>query len=185
LPPAPTARGSDPLDGEEVPVAQRPLLDRWVLSQLSRTEAAARDGLEAYDATGAGRRIAAFVDDLSNWYVRRARRRFWDPAGEGGAEVRAAFHTLHTCLVSLSQLLAPFTPFVAETLWRNLAAGRDGAPDSVPLSESPPPPGPRVEPPLDEAMAAVRQIVELARRVRTETKVRVRQPLLEAVVHFP
>jgi isoleucyl-tRNA synthetase len=121
------ASGFDPSDSD-VPVERRPLLDRWVLSQLSRTEAAARDGLQAYDATGAGRRIAAFVEDLSNWYVRRARRRFWDPDGEGGDDVRAAFHTLHTCLVSLAQLLAPFTPFVAETLWRNLAAGRDGAP---------------------------------------------------------
>ena len=177
------ASGFDPLDGEDVPVGQRPLLDRWVLSQLSRTEAAARDGLEAYDATGAGRRIAEFVDDLSNWYVRRARRRFWDPAGEGD-DVRAAFLTLHACLVSLSQLLAPFTPFVAETLWRNLAAGRDGAPDSVHLSDYPTPDEHRVEPSLDDAMAAVRQVVELGRRVRTETKVRVRQPLLEAVVHY-
>ena len=131
------ASGFDPSEGDVVPVAERPLLDRWVLSQLSRTETAARDGLEAYDATGAGRRIADFVDDLSNWYVRRARRRFWDPAGEGGDDVRAAFLTLHACLVSLSQLLAPFTPFVTETLWRNLAAGREGAPDSVHLSDYP------------------------------------------------
>ena len=177
------ASGFDPSDGD-VPVERRPLLDRWVLSQLSRTEAVARDGLQAYDATGAGRRIAAFVEDLSNWYVRRARRRFWDPAGEGGDDVRAAFHTLHTCLVSLSQLLAPFTPFVAETLWRNLAAGRDGAPDSVHLSDYPNADERLVNPTLDDAMAAVRQIVELGRRVRTETKMRVRQPLLEAVVHY-
>jgi isoleucyl-tRNA synthetase len=177
------ASGFDPTDGD-VPVERRPLLDRWVLSQLSRTEAIARDGLQAYDATGAGRRIAAFVEDLSNWYVRRARRRFWDPAGEGGDDVRAAFHTLHTCLVSLAQLLAPFTPFVAETLWRNLAAGRDGAPDSVHLSDYPTSDERLVDPALDDAMAAVRQIVELGRRVRTETKIRVRQPLLEAVVHY-
>ena len=177
------ASGFDPSDGD-VPVERRPLLDRWVLSQLSRTEAVARDGLQAYDATGAGRRIAAFVEDLSNWYVRRARRRFWDPAGDGGDDVRAAFLTLHTCLVSLSQLLAPFTPFVAETLWRNLAAGRDGAPDSVHLSDYPNADERLVNPALDDAMAAVRQIVELGRRVRTETKVRVRQPLLEAVVHY-
>ena len=178
------ASGFDPAEGGDVPVARRPLLDRWVLSQLSRTEAAARDGLEAYDATGAGRRIAEFVDDLSNWYVRRARRRFWDPGGEGGDDVRAAFLTLHECLVSLSQLLAPFTPFVAETLWRNLAAGRGGAPDSVHLSDYPTADERSVDPALDDAMAAARQIVELGRRVRTETRVRVRQPLLEAVVHY-
>ena len=177
------ASGFDPSDGDVV-VERRPLLDRWVLSQLSRTEAIARDGLQAYDATGAGRRIAAFVEDLSNWYVRRARRRFWDPAGDGGDDVRAAFHTLHTCLVSLAQLLAPFTPFVAETLWRNLAAGREGALDSVHLSDYPMSDERLVDPTLDDAMAAVRQIVELGRRVRTETKMRVRQPLLEAVVHY-
>jgi isoleucyl-tRNA synthetase len=178
------ASGFDPSESDDVPVAERPLLDRWVLSQLSRTEAAARDGLEAYNATGAGRRIADFVGDLSNWYVRRARRRFWDPAGEGGDDVRAAFLTLHACLLSLSRLLAPFTPFVAETLWRNLAAGRDGAPDSVHLSDYPTAEERLVDPILDDAMAAVRQIVELGRRVRTETKLRVRQPLLEAVVHY-
>ncbi len=144
----------------------------------------ARGGLDAYDATGAGRRIASFVDDLSNWYVRRARRRFWDPSGEDRSDGRAAFLTLHTCLVALSQLLAPFTPFVAEALWRNLAAGRGGAPESVHLSDYPMPHEGRLEPDLDEAMAAVRRIVELGRRVRTETKVRVRQPLLEAIAHY-
>ena len=96
-----------------------------------------------YDATGAGRRIAAFVDDLSNWYVRRARRRFWNPAGDqGGDDARAAFHTLHTCLVTVAQLLAPFTPFLAEELWRTLAAGRNGAPASVHLSDYPVADGP-------------------------------------------
>jgi isoleucyl-tRNA synthetase len=178
------ASGFDPADGADVPVAERPILDRWVFSQLARTEAIARDSLNVYDATTAGRRIAAFVEDLSNWYVRRARRRFWDPAGESGADTRAAFLTLHECLLSLSRLLAPFTPFVAETLWRNLSAGRDGAPDSVHLSDYPMADETRIDQALDEAMAAARQIVELGRRVRTETRIRVRQPLLEAAVHY-
>jgi isoleucyl-tRNA synthetase len=163
----------------------RPVLDRWILSQLARTVKTAREGLEEYDATGAGRRIATFVDDLSNWYVRRARRRFWDPGGEGGEDAAAAFRTLHECLVTLAGLLAPFTPFLAEELWRNLAAGRDGRPDSVHLSDYPQPDLPGIDDALDDAMAAARTIVELGRRVRTETKVRVRQPLLEAVVHLP
>ncbi len=176
------ANAFDPAGGE-TPVADRPLLDRWILSRLSDTVAAARQGLETYDATTGGRRIATFVDDLSNWYVRRGRRRFWDPDGSGGADTQSAFQTLHRCLVTLSQLLAPYTPFIAETLWRNLAAGRGGAPDSVHLSDYPSP-EPWVDRDLDEAMAAARQIVELGRRVRTETKVRTRQPLLEAVVHY-
>jgi isoleucyl-tRNA synthetase len=167
------------------PGAARPPLDRWILSQLADTVARAREGLERYDATTAGRRLARFVDDLSNWYVRRARRRFWDPSGGAGQDTIAAFATLHECLVTLAQLLAPFTPFVAEELWRNLAAGRGGRPDSVHLSDYPSPVTDAVDPRLDEAMVSARAIVELGRRVRTDAKVKVRQPLLEAVVHLP
>ncbi|MGH2528311.1 MAG: isoleucine--tRNA ligase [Actinomycetota bacterium] len=161
----------------------RPLLDRWVLSQLAQTVSEARYGLDRYDATGAGRRIARFVHDLSNWYVRLARRRFWDPGGAGGADTAAAFLTLHECLVTLAQLLAPFTPFVAEEIWGNLAAGRGGAAESVHLSDYPMLRDGVIDPGLDEAMRAARDIVELGRRIRTEARVKVRQPLLEAVVH--
>ena len=179
------ASGFDPADGPEMPVADRPVLDRWISSQLARTAREARDGLDAYDATGAGRRIAGFVDDLSNWYVRRSRRRFWDPDGSGGLDTRAAFLTLHECLVTLARLLAPFTPFITEELWRNLSAGRAGSPPSVHLSDYPLADGALVDPALDAAMHGVRQIVSLGRTIRTETKVRIRQPLLEAVVHYP
>jgi isoleucyl-tRNA synthetase len=179
------AGGFDPSTATEIPVDERPLLDRWILSQLAGTVRTAHEGLADYDATGAGRRIAALVDDLSNWYVRRARRRFWDPDASGGADTRAAFATLHGCLVTIARLLAPFTPFVAEELWRNLGAGRDNAPDSVHLTDYPIPDETHIDADLDGAMAAARAIVELGRRVRTDTKVRVRQPLLEAVVHFP
>ncbi len=180
------ADGFDPSE-TATPPASRPALDRWALSQLADTVRVARDGLEAYDATGAGRRIAAFVDDLSNWYVRRARRRFWNPAGDEADrdDARAAFHTLHTCLVTIAQLLAPFTPFLAEELWRTLAADRGDAPASVHLSDYPVADDAAVETRLDEAMAAARAIVELGRRVRVETKTRTRQPLAEAVVHHP
>ncbi|MFB3738433.1 MAG: isoleucine--tRNA ligase [Candidatus Velamenicoccus archaeovorus] len=178
------AGGFDPSE-HHVAAAERPLLDRWILSQLAQTVAEAREGLEAYDATGAGRRIARFVDDLSNWYVRLARRRFWDPEGRMDRDTVSAFLTLHECLVTVSQLLAPFTPFVSEAIWRNLAAGRAGAPDSVHLSDYPHPQGGAVDPLLDGAMQAARDVVELGRRVRTETRMRVRQPLLEAVVHHP
>jgi len=93
--------------------AERPVLDRWILSQLADTVRTAREGLEAFDATGAGRRIERFVDDLSNWYVRRSRRRFWNPGGSPGPDERAAFATLYACLVTVAALLAPLTPFVA------------------------------------------------------------------------
>jgi isoleucyl-tRNA synthetase len=163
----------------------RPPLDRWILSQLAQVAGEARQGLDGYDATGAGRRIARFVDDLSNWYVRLARRRFWDPGGAGGADTDAAFLTLQECLTTVARLLAPFTPFVSEELWRNLAAGRGGLPASVHLCEYPEPNESMVDRTLDQAMDAARQIVELGRRIRSESKVRVRQPLLEAVVHYP
>ncbi len=176
------ADGFDPAEPAP-PASERPLLDRWALSQLARTVRAAREGLDAYDATGAGRAIQSFVDDLSNWYVRRSRRRFWDPGGEADTDTRSAFHTLHECLVTVATLLAPFTPFVAEELWRNLAAGREGRPDSVHLADYPQPDTDVIDESLDEAMAAARQIVELGRRIRVEHKVRTRQPLSGAVVH--
>jgi isoleucyl-tRNA synthetase len=177
------ASGFDP-SAEAPPIGQRPLLDRWVLSRLARTVHAAREGLEGYDATGAGRTIEGFVGDLSNWYVRRSRRRFWNQGGEGGAESAAAFHTLYECLTTLAALLAPFTPFVAEEIWRNLAAGRDGRQPSVHLTDYPEPREGHVEERLEAAMSASRAIVELGRRVRVETKTKTRQPLAEAMVHY-
>ena len=179
-----TADGFDPASPPP-PVVERPLLDRWVLSQLARTVRAARDGLDAYDATGAGRRIERFVDDLSNWYVRRSRRRFWNPGGESREDAAAAFHTLYECLVTVSALLAPFTPFVAESMWRNLAAGRDGRPESVHLADYPSVDASAIDDEVDDAMTTARAIVGLGRTIRTETRTRVRQPLAEAVVHVP
>ena len=179
------ADGFDPDDTPVPAAAERPVIDRWIVSQLHRTVDEARRGLEAYDATGAGRRIEAFVDDLSNWYVRRSRRRFWNQGGDLGADARSAFHTLHECLVTVATLLAPFTPFLADELWRNLAAGRDGRPGSVHLATYPEPDAGLIDDALDAAMADARRIVELGRRVRVETKTRIRQPLRAAVVHLP
>jgi isoleucyl-tRNA synthetase len=178
------ADGFDAADHDVAP-AERPPLDRWLLSQLARTVAEVRDGLERYDPTGAGRRIARFVDDLSNWYVRRARRRFWDPARPQEArEKAAAFLTLHESLVTVAQLLAPFTPFIAEEIWRNLAGDRGGRPESVHLSDYPEADRTRFDDSLDEGMRVARDIVELGRRVRNEARVKVRQPLRRALVHY-
>ncbi len=171
------------VDADEVDATPTDPMDRWIRSQLAETVGVVRDRMERYDATAAGRRIQTFLDDLSGWYVRRSRRRFWHPGAGGDAGGEAAFATLHLCLVTLSQLLAPFTPFIAEELWRNLAAGRVGRPDSVHLSTFPEPDEGAIDPSLDAAMATARQIVELGRRVRTDTKMRTRQPLTEAVAH--
>ncbi|HEX8122287.1 MAG TPA: class I tRNA ligase family protein, partial [Solirubrobacteraceae bacterium] len=144
-------------------------LDAWIRSRLSTTTAIVAERLDDYDATVAGRAIAAFVDDLSNWYVRRSRRRFWD--GDP-----AAFATLRECLVTVAKLLAPFTPFVTDEIYDNL----DGSLPSVHLEDFPEP-GPRDEG-LEVAMAIARETVRLGLSARSSAKVKVRQPLHEAVV---
>jgi isoleucyl-tRNA synthetase len=125
------------------------------------------------------------VSDLSNWYVRRTRRRFWNAGGVAGADAEAAAQTLHHCLVTVATLLAPFVPFLAEELWRNLGAGRGGMPDSVHLADYPLVDDDAADPALDRSMALARAVVELGRRIRVETKTKTRQPLHEAVVHVP
>ncbi|MEA2134242.1 MAG: isoleucyl-tRNA synthetase, partial [Solirubrobacteraceae bacterium] len=144
-------------------------LDRWALSRLEATVAEVRERLDDYDATRAGHAIAAFVDDLSNWYVRRSRRRFWD--GDP-----AAFGTLHTCLVTVSKLLAPFTPFIADEIYDNL----DGAEPSVHLCDFPEA-GERDEA-LEFDMGVARETVGLGLSARSQSKLKVRQPLRAAVV---
>ena len=144
-------------------------LDRWIRSRLHATTEIVIERMEDYDTTTAGRAIAEFVDDLSNWYVRRSRRRFWD--GDP-----AAFGTLRECLVTTAKLLAPFTPFVADAIYENL----DGSEPSVHLCDFPEP-GERDEQ-LEWDMQVARDAVELGRAARAQAKVKVRQPLREAVV---
>ncbi len=154
-------------------------LDRWALSRLQATVQSVAERLERFDATQAGREIAAFVEELSNWYVRLSRRRFW----EGDA---AAFRTLRRCLLTVAELLAPFTPFLAEEVYRNLAGGSEGEfgalPDSVHLRDFPSPEPALRDPALEEAMEAVRLTVELGRAARAQAKAKVRQPLRRAVI---
>jgi isoleucyl-tRNA synthetase len=166
--------------------AGRPALDRWALSRLDATVAGVTERLEAYDATGAGRLIDALVDDLSNWYVRSSRRRFWGGRGDvDQAERAAAFATLHEALTTIALLAAPFTPFVADEIHGNLVAAHDaGAPESVHLADWPAPRG-RHDPALEAAMGAVLEAVALGRGARAEARVKVRQPLAEAVVACP
>jgi isoleucyl-tRNA synthetase len=170
--------------------ADRPPLDRWLLSRLHGTIGRVRVDLDGYDATGAARRLIELVDDASNWYVRRSRRRFWDSSrgdGPSGAAAKlAAYATLREFLVAVAGMLAPFTPFVAEELYRNLRSERDaGAPESVHLSDFPGADPALVDEALEEAMGVVRTAVSLGRTVRGDTKVRVRQPLAGAVLHVP
>ncbi|HEY5192320.1 MAG TPA: isoleucine--tRNA ligase [Solirubrobacteraceae bacterium] len=147
-------------------------LDRWALSRTAATARTVAERLDAYDATTAGRAIAELIDDLSNWYVRRSRRRFWD--GD-----TAAFTTLRECLLIVCKLLAPFCPFVADEIYDNL----DGTLASVHLCDFPVGDGlPARDESLEEAMAIARETVRLGLGARARAKIKVRQPLAEAVV---
>jgi isoleucyl-tRNA synthetase len=163
------------------PAAERPLLCRWVLSELALTTRDVRAALDRYDVYEAAQRLGAFVEALSNWYVRRSRERFWGPdAGEAmGADKRAAYATLHQCLLALAKLAAPFVPFFAEELYRALAVGAkvEGARESVHLEDYPTPELAHIDEALSEEMGAVRAVVSLGLQVRTAAKLRVRQPL--------
>jgi isoleucyl-tRNA synthetase len=154
-------------------------LDRWVLSRLQGTISNVTERMDGFDCTAAGREIAEFVEELSNWYVRLSRRRFW----EGD---RAAFATLRHCLLTVSALLAPFTPFLADEIYVNLAIGEDGEPgkdpDSVHLLDFPEPDPALADAELEAAMEAVRLTVELGRAARAQAKAKVRQPLRRAVI---
>jgi isoleucyl-tRNA synthetase len=158
---------------------ERPLLDRWARSELHRTVTEVTDALEAFDPTRAGRRLTEFVDDLSNWYVRRSRRRFWD--GDP-----AALATLHECVEVLTRLLAPFMPFITEEVHERLVCGSDpDAADSVHLRSWPEPDHAAVDADLATQMALVRRLVELGRSARVESGMRTRQPLARALVSAP
>ncbi|WP_462188855.1 class I tRNA ligase family protein, partial [Frankia sp. CcWB2] len=158
------------------PPARRHVLDRWALSELAATVAEVDEALENFDSLRAGRRIARFVDDLSNWYVRRSRRRFW--AGDADA-----LDTLHTCLDALTRVMAPFTPFLTDWLWSRLFADASPqTPDSVHLAAWPELPGGLHTPELSEQMDLVRRIVELGRAARAASGMRTRQPLPRAVI---
>jgi isoleucyl-tRNA synthetase len=166
----------EPSPADPTPEA-RPLLDRWLLSRVAHVTRAVMEELDGYQLTRAYRMLAEFViEDLSNWYVRRSRPRFWgDAAGE---DARAAFRTLHEALVRVALLAAPVVPFTADWLHRALT-GR-----SVHLERYPASPGLR-DAALDEDMELVRTLVSLGRAAREEVKIRVRQPLRRLYAVLP
>ncbi|MBD0736771.1 isoleucine--tRNA ligase [Streptomyces sp. CBMA29] len=157
-------------------VEDRPLLDRWLVGERNVLVREVTDALESYDTQRAGKLLSAFVDDLSNWYVRRSRRRFWqgDPA---------ALRTLHDVVETVTRLMAPLVPFITERVWQDLVVPVvPGAPDSVHLSSWPVVDERHVDPALSERMLLVRRLVELGRATRAESGVKTRQPLSRALV---
>jgi isoleucyl-tRNA synthetase len=168
--------------GSAPAVDQRPLIDRWMLSELHAAVRDVTESLEAFDTAAAGRRLTVLIDDLSNWYVRRSRRRFWDgPASPDGA---AAFATLYECVRSLTLLMAPITPFLTDYLWAVLR-GSDGEPESVHLASWPAADPALIDPVLSAQMALARRLVELGRSARSGASVRTRQPLSRALIGAP
>ncbi len=170
------AAGWDPVAAPAPAPAERPLLDQWALSEAHRLARDVDTALEEFDTQRAGRLLAAYVDDLSNWYVRRSRRRFW--AGDP-----SALATLHECLHTVTLLMAPLTPFVTERVWQDLFRSTSAElPVSVHLAPWPVAEDALVDDELAERMALVRRLVELGRATRAESGVKTRQPLSRAVV---
>ena len=169
---------------DDVPLAERPEIDRWALALLHRTVAEVTDALENYDVFTAGRTIESFVDQLSNWYVRRNRRRFWKAAA--GRDKQAAYLTLYECLHTVNRLMAPIMPFITETVHQNLTRGVDEtAPLSVHMSEWPAPDPVARDDALIAAIDVVQRVVGLGRAARNSSGVRVRQPLSRLLVRTP
>jgi isoleucyl-tRNA synthetase len=170
------SNGWTPGQGDDPPIAERPALDRWILGEANRLVVDVTDALENFDTQRAGAQIAAFIDLLSNWYVRRSRRRFW--AGDA-----SALTTLHETLRLLTLVMAPLTPFITERVWQDLFATTEAdAASSVHLAAWPTPDETLIDDGLDAQMSLARRVVELGRAARAEAKAKTRQPLRRAVV---
>jgi len=165
------------------PIKDRGELDRWILSELHTTCATVVERMDAYDNYGACQSIIGFVDALSNWYVRRSRDRFWAADKQSPAKLDA-YWTLYECLVSTAKLIAPFVPFLAESLWQNLTVALFGekVPESVHLCGYPAGDTSVIDETLSERMSLVRHIASLGRNARNDAQLKVRQPLSEVIV---
>ncbi|WP_405678531.1 isoleucine--tRNA ligase [Streptomyces sp. NBC_01511] len=162
--------------GADPAPADRPVLDRWLLSELNALIDQSTEAMDAYDTQRVGKLLSAFVDDLSNWYVRRSRRRFWQ--GD-----KAALRTLHEVVETVTRLMAPLTPFITERVWQDMIVPvTPDAPESVHLSTWPEADLSAIDPALSRQMTLVRRLVELGRATRAESGVKTRQPLSRALV---
>jgi isoleucyl-tRNA synthetase len=178
-----------------IPVADRPEIDRWILSNLQSLIESARCEFPRYNAQGFCSAAAGFIDDLSNWYIRRNRRRFWRSRDAGDLDKTAAYQTLYEVLVTLCRVLAPCIPFITERMYQNLVLEREflsvdagsedqtqnlnGIPQSVHLCDYPEVDLRILDEALNERMAAAQKVVRLGHKLREESNLRVRQPLAE------
>ncbi|MGD0795820.1 MAG: isoleucine--tRNA ligase, partial [Dehalococcoidales bacterium] len=163
-----------PAEGEFPPAEAE--LDRWILSELNQLIIDVTTALDGYNPTEAGRKIDDFVDGLSNWYVRRSRRRFWK--SENDADKLSAYNTLYTCLVTLAKLMAPFTPFLAEELYQNLVRPAfPNAPESIHLADFPVPDESKIDKQLADDNRLAMKVCSMGRAARSKAGIKVRQPL--------
>jgi isoleucyl-tRNA synthetase len=167
----------------DVALAKRPEIDRWVLALLHDTVERATHALETYDAQGAGQAIESFIDQLSNWYVRRNRRRFWKAAA--GDDKQSAYLTLYECLHVVTRLMAPMMPFITESVYHNLSDVEADAPISVHMADWPKVDASKVDAGLIFEFDVVQRVVGLGRTARNNTKLKVRQPLPRLLVRVP
>ena len=169
---------------KDMPLEDRPEIDRWALALLNQTIRTCTDAMDRFDAKTAGDALESFVDQLSNWYVRRNRRRFWkstDPEDK-----RSAYLTLYECLLEAHKLMAPFVPFLAENIYQNLVRSNDkDAPISVHMSRWPEAHPARDDEQLLYEIGVVQKVVGLARGARSQSGVRTRQPLSRLLVRAP
>ncbi len=170
--------GFDPTSGGAPVAGERPALDRWLLSRLAGATAELRARMDAFDATGSARLVADLIDDLSNWYVRRGRKRYWK--ADDDQDKAAAHWTLYEALTRIVKLMAPFVPFITETIWKSLRL--PGEPESVHLCDYPEADQAAMDKGLETEMAACRRLVGLGRAARNRAQIRTRQPLPELVV---
>jgi isoleucyl-tRNA synthetase len=167
--------------GKEPKIDTTSELDKWIISELNELIAGVDTELNEYNPTTAGRRIEEFVDDLSNWYVRRSRRRFWK--SENDADKLSAYNTLYECLVTLTKLIAPFMPFIAEDMYRNLVlAAFPDAPESVHLTDFPAADTALVDAGLNMDTELAMKVSSLGRAARSDAGIKVRQPLAFALI---
>jgi isoleucyl-tRNA synthetase len=158
---------------KRMPTASPNLLDRWILSCLERLNSQVVAAMDVYDLQGAVRPFVAFIEDLTNWYIRRSRRRFWKSSNDD--DKAHAYTTLYTVLLDLSRIAAPFTPFISESIYRNLRTPE--LPESVHLCDFPTGNAARRDAALESQMAAVLAVVNLGRGLRSERDLKIRQPL--------
>jgi isoleucyl-tRNA synthetase len=163
---------------------ERPILDRWVLARLNQLVEDVRSGLDDFDAMHPTRSMDRFIEELSTWYVRRSRRRFWK--AESDADKLSAYATLYECLTTLTKLMAPFVPFLSEFLYQRLVRDLDeSAPESVHLADYPAGCPDLIDTDLLEAMDVAQRVVALGRAAREKSTIRVRQPLSTIFVKVP